>query len=247
MGLLINTVEKPFQKSLLVFFGLLFYVSTSSATLFQNAYVSFELPPNWSCQLDGTEWTCSSKYEKNTKEAIIILTAKEAGPNDTLANYETVLKASRPRLDSKGQTVNSKVLSVKTRQVANHPWIDALHLGSEINSYYTRYLATIKNRLAIAVTFSAHKSHYTKYSNDFLKSVESLKLIASKDLLANKPNLNQRGQGESFGTPGGLGIPTAMETELPPEPNSGSKLTQWIAIALLISAAGVFFWRRKKK
>lgn len=235
-------MQRLYALILLVLFPLI-----SNAKLFQNSYVSFELPPNWDCTLEGTEWVCHSKYEKNTKEAIIILTAKEAGPNDTLANYENKLKMPRSLPDAKGQMQSSKALSVKTRQISGAPWVDALHMGSEINSYYTRYLATIKGRLAIAVTFSAHKSHYTKYSGDFLKSVQSLKLIASKDLLAGTPNLNtNRGTGESYGSQG-IGVPTFIESEMPPEPSSGGSLTQIIAILLLVGAVGVFLWRRKKK
>lgn len=233
------------KRSLLPLLILVFCVQ-ASAVLFQNAYVSFELPPNWSCNLDGTEWTCVSKYEKNTKEAIIILTAKEAGPADSLPNFKAQLEKSRPLPTKKGTVEPSKVLSVKQRQIANHPWIDGLHLGSEINSYYTRYLATVKDRLAILVTFSAHKAHYTKYSSDFLKSIESLKVIATKDLLADRPNLNQRGTNETFGTPNIIGIPTG-DNELPPEPTGGGKTTTWIAIALILLAAGVLIWRQMKK
>ena len=46
----------------------------AQAELFRNAYVSFELPPNWACKLEKTEWVCTSKYAKNVKEAIIVLT-----------------------------------------------------------------------------------------------------------------------------------------------------------------------------
>ncbi len=228
---------------------LIFLPCISSAALFQNSYVSFELPPNWNCSLDGTEWTCFSKFEKNTKEAIIILTAKEAGVSDSLEAYENHLKQPKILTDSKGQQQKSKVMSVKRRQIANHTWVDGLHSGSEIPSYYTRYLATVKDRLAIAVTFSAHKSHYTKYSSDFLKSVLSLKLIASKNLLANRPSMNDRGANESFGVNNGLGIPSLTDQDMPPEPtgSGGMDMTTIIAILLIIGAVGVLFWRKKKK
>lgn len=233
----------------LTILAILIFPFFSFAALFQNSYVSFELPPNWKCDLDGTEWTCTSKFEKNTKEAIIILTAKEAGPSDSLSAYEAHLKQPKSRMDKSGRNQTSKVINIKKMQIANHTWIDGLHLGSEINSYYTRYLATIKDRLAIAVTFSAHKSQYTKYSSDFLNSVKSLKLIATKNLLANAPNMNQRSSNESFGVNNGLGIPTMVGQDLPPEPTSGGgiDMTQILAFVLILGAAGVYFWRRKKK
>src|SRR5689334_4302282 len=80
------------------------------ATLFSNQYVSFELPPNWSCKNDGTEWVCISQLEKQAKEAIIILTAKEAGPTDSLENYTAHLNTPRALPDPTGKMVPSQKL-----------------------------------------------------------------------------------------------------------------------------------------
>jgi hypothetical protein len=76
----------------------------------------------------------------------------------------------------------SKVKVVKKRKISGVNWVDAIHLGSEVETYYTRYAATVKDSLGILVTFSAHKDHYGKYSNDFMKAVQSLKVIAPKDI-----------------------------------------------------------------
>jgi hypothetical protein len=161
----------------------------AQAARFHNAYTSFELPPNWKCQREHTETVCTSRYGKKSKEAIIILTAKEAGPSDSFANYLNYLKTPKTILTKAGKPNQSKLLHVKDRNIANHKWVDGMHLGSEVTSYYTRYLATIKDRIAILVTFSAHQAHYTKYSKDFIRAIESLRVVATKDLLANRPNL----------------------------------------------------------
>jgi len=222
--------------------------STSHATLFQNSYVSFELPPSWQCNLDGTEWVCISNYAKQAKEAIIILTAKEMGPADTLANYETRLKTPRELPDKTGKVVPSQVLQVKQRMINNHPWVDALHLGSEISSYYTRYLATVKDKIAILVTFSAHKEHYTQYSGDFLKAVESLRVVAAKDILDAKSG--QGGVGAPSGTIGNpIAVPDTYDPNggNPPEPTPFAQMkTKILALALLLGAIGFYLWRRKK-
>lgn len=222
---------------------------TARAALFQNSYVSFELPNNWSCKLDGTEWVCISQYADKSKEAIIILAAKEAGPTDSLPAYVTHLKTPRTLIDKSGKPVSSNVLQVRERQIANHPWVDGMHLGSEIASYYTRYLATVKDRLAILVTFSAHKEHYTKYSADFLKSIESLRVIASKDLLEPRPRMSQGPTGnETIGVPVGIGLSDGSADGMPPEPAANNDLkTKLIALALLIGAVGLYLWRKKKK
>jgi LPXTG-motif cell wall-anchored protein len=76
-------------------------------------------------------------------------------------------------------------------------------LGSEIPGYYTRYLTTIKDNIAILVTLSAHQKYYTKYSNDFFKAVETLKVIASNNrfnqrvLAPVKPKSERLGVGVS--------------------------------------------------
>ena len=69
---------------------------TSSAKVFRNAYISFELPQKWQCKIEGTEWVCSSTFRQQSREAVIILTAKEVGPTDNISAYEAHLK--QPRL-----------------------------------------------------------------------------------------------------------------------------------------------------
>src|SRR5690606_21692674 len=103
----------------------------ASAKLFQNSYVSFELPPNWDCKLDGTEYVCTNNYAKQAKEAIIILTAKEVGPTDSYAAYAQHLKTPRTLPDRTGKMIPSKVLNTSERQIEGHKWVDGMHMGSE--------------------------------------------------------------------------------------------------------------------
>jgi len=154
----------------------------ASAKLFKNSYVSFELPPNWNCKQEGFEHVCINTFSKKQKEAIIILTAKKRGPQDGLKNYQAHLKTKRKMSNYKGSPYQSKVKSVRQRKINGVDWIDALQLGSEVQTYYTRYAATVKDSLGILVSFSAHKDHYSKYSSDFIKAIQSLKVIAPKEL-----------------------------------------------------------------
>ena len=231
-----------------ILISLLFFSATPAvAERFQNSYISFELPANWDCKLDATEWVCISKYAKQAKEAIIILTGKEAGPNDNLAAYKNHIATPKSLPDKSGKMIPSKVLAApKERIIANHPWVDGMHLGSEINSYYTRYLATVKDRLAILVTFSAHKEHYTKYSADFYKAVESLRVTAAKDIMDAKPALaTPVGNRETIGSPI-IDLPMASQ-DMPPEPKGQDMQTKLIALALLIGAIGFYLWRKRKR
>lgn len=230
---------------------LLIFAFHAEAKLFSNSYVSFELPPNWDCTREGTEWLCVSQFERSTqKEAIIVLTAKEVGPADTLAQYMAHLKEPR-LLPVKGATpVASKVFSVQQRTINNHPWIDSLHLGSEISTYYTRYLATVKDRIAILVTFSGHRSNFTKYSADFIRAIDSLRVTANKDLLGKTPTAGQRQSTEISGAP----IPTGLgpSDSIPMEESTGKAkgLRKILGAGLILLAIGIILvmrLSRKKK
>src|ERR1700692_2085030 len=170
--------------TLVFVFSLSVLTTTAQAKTFRNAYLSFELPNGWNCSLEQTEWVCRSESTKQSKEAIIILTAKEVGPTDSYPLYAAHLNSPITLNLKTGGTSQSKIVyKAKNVQINDQPWIDGLHLGSEVPNYFTRYLATIKGRIAVLVTFSAHKQFYTNYSQDFFKAVMSLRVIETKDLI----------------------------------------------------------------
>lgn len=174
------------MKHILFIFLLIFSVS-SSAKKFATSYVSFDLLNNWHCHPEGTEWICTNKLNrKKASEAMIILTAKQKGPPDSLAQYINHLKMPRTVKKAKGGSFSSKVFHAKQRHINQHMWVDGFHQGSEVPSYYTRYLVTIKGTLAILVTYSAHKNHYKKYAADFAASINSLRVMNVSPALASK-------------------------------------------------------------
>lgn len=218
----------------------------AQAKTFRNSYVSFDLPDNWNCQIEGTEYVCRTLAPGNeSKEAIIILTAKEAGPLDTLQQYEMYLKAPKSIPSRTGVPTQSQVLKVEIRQINNHPWVDGMHLGSEIPNYYTRYMATIKDQLGIVVTFSAHKLYYPKYANDFLKAITSLRVLSIQQSAQNS------GGGSVGGTLGGApGAPIlldAIDANEPQDPAHNSLKTTdlYLGLGLLLAAIGFYFLIKK--
>ena len=181
----------------------LFSFNAQSRT-FKNAYISFEMQDNWKCNLEQTEWVCRAEDPQEAKEAVIILTAKEKGPTDTFPLYHSHLDGSISTVTRTGIALTSTV-KYKSRSVKinDQPWIDGLHQDSEVQNYFTRYMATIKDQIAILVTFSAHNKLYAKHSANFEKTIQSLRVIATKDLL-NRPDLGPlRGSSEILG--GGVG------------------------------------------
>lgn len=214
----------------------------SEARTFKNAYISFEMPDTWNCRLEQTEWVCRSENPQESKEAVIILTAKEKGPTDTFALYEAHMNSSVTTTTKAGQTLVSRVVyKAQQNRYNDQPWLDGMHQDSEVKSYFTRYLATIKDQIAILVTFSAHNKVYAKYSTHFTNTIRSLRVIASKDLLS-RPDLGPIGKpGEVLGPGMGTGMPADLISD---EGGSGSdskkslfKNEMFLGFIILILAA----------
>lgn len=218
---------------------------SANAKVFRNAYISFELPDTWKCNLEQTEWVCRSEQNKESKEAIIILTAKEIGPTDTFPLYQAHLD-SPISVMSKGGALTSKVVYKSKQETINdQPWVDALHMNSEVPNYFTRYVATIKNKIAILVTFSAHKQYYTKYSQDFFKAVMSMRVIAAPNLGA-RPEMGVGGPGGMIGSNIQNAMPGDMYQDGQQTGGGGNK-SLLLAGALILAALGVLIFLRAKK
>jgi len=262
-----NIIDFTAQASFLFLLAISsLFPSIASAKTFTNSYVSFDLPKNWDCYLENTAWicrfslpkSCASKQamkkkeclnlKKKTKEAIIILTAKEKGPTDSFEAYKAHLQTPRTIRTRKKTKAQSKVLHVKSVKIGKgkQRWVDGFHLGSEIPYYYTRYLATIKGNIAVLVTFSAHKLHYSKYSKAFFAAIKSLEVVASQADTAkvgkNSPNGSLQGTiGGAYSSRDFLVDETVEETES--ESVLNSEYSEYLLmIAMALAAIGVFFW-----
>jgi LPXTG-motif cell wall-anchored protein len=230
-------------------FGFVGLTDTVEAKTFTNAYVSFEISDRWECRSEGTEWVCRVKAP-GLAEAMMVLTAKEVGPQDSFPAYESHLRTPRTILTRAGQSIQSTIYTIQQRKIGDHPWVDGMHFSSEVYNYYTRYLVTIKERIGVLVTFSAHKLHYTKYSQDFFRAIESLRVIAQRTYGAGKGGAGLQGAGGLFGAPtdGADGLMPA-EVEGGGGQGDESATQSLLAIALIAGGAGLYLYlkRRKKK
>lgn len=192
-------------KFALTFVSLCLISFNAQSRTFKNAYISFEMQDNWKCNLEQTEWVCRAEDPQEAKEAVIILTAKEKGPTDSFPQYESHMNSPIQTANRNGSAMTSIVkYKPRTVKINDQQWLDGLHQDSEVQNYFTRYMATIKDQIAILVTFSAHNKLYSKHSANFEKTIQTLRVIATKDLL-NRPDLGPlRGGGELLG-PGSVG------------------------------------------
>ncbi|WP_413558085.1 hypothetical protein [Bdellovibrio sp. HCB209] len=220
---------------------------SANAKVFRNAYIAFELPDTWKCNLEQTEWVCRSEQNKESKEAIIILTAKEVGPTDTFPLYQAHLDSPISSNSKAGALTSKVVYKSKQETINDQVWLDSLHMNSEVPNYFTRYLATIKDKIAILVTFSAHKQYYTKYSQDFFKAVMSLRVIASKNLTNNVSLGPIRPGGDTLGSTIGSAMPADMYQDGQGGSGGGGNKTMLLAGALLLAALGAYIFLKAKK
>jgi hypothetical protein len=165
-----------------VFLSLLLLTASSSvfAKRFASKYCEFELPPGWECALEGSEYVCQSENADRKKESIIILAAKIRGEQDTLDEYQAYLKKTKEYTLPGDKKQVSEPRSVKMSQVNGQQWVDALHLASEVPGFYTRYLATVKEDLGVAVTFSVTKDLWAQYQPIIDKLVSTLRVFRQK-------------------------------------------------------------------
>lgn len=238
-------------KRILAFVAIAFLFSPlGHAKKFASQYCEFELPPGWECALEGTEWVCQSSNKDRQKEAIIILAAKIRGPQDSLDEYQAYLKATKTYKLPGGKTQVSEPKVVEPKTINGHQWIDALHLASEVPGFYTRYLATVKEDLGVAVTLTVVKDLYSQYQSIFDKIVGTLRVFRQRpvvaDLSLKKKDDNLLDEtsfipdsGEKYG----IGQKKKGGGE------AGGLLSNPLVLLLLVAAAGggFFFYQKKKK
>lgn len=168
------------------------------AKQFSNGYTQFELPIGWECFLEGSEYVCQSENEDRKKEAIIILAAKKRGEQDTLVEYQKYLNQPRVYVLPGNKKQISEAKKVTTTTVNNHQWVDALHLASEVPGFYTRYLATVKAGIGVAVTFSVTKSMYDAYKGIFDNVIASMRVFAQENKNLEGIRLADKKAGDNF-------------------------------------------------
>lgn len=224
-----------------------FSIGNVFAKTFSSQFSEFELPNGWDCALEGSEWVCQSENKDRKKEAIIILAAKYRGDQDSLDQYQAYLKATKTFALPGGKTQISEPKSVEVREINNQKWVDALHLASEVPGFYTRYLATVKDSLGIAVTFSVGKDHYEAYQEIFDKIIATLKVFDQKG------NNNWVPKEKNTDEPGldGTYVPSESnpnDIKVGPKGKKGGLGdTETTIIGLIVAALIIFFIVKNKK
>jgi len=223
-------------------------VPAAWAKRFSNQYCEFELPSGWQCALEGSEWVCQSDNGDRKKEAIIILAAKRRGEQDSMEEYLAYLKKAKTYTLPGGKTQVSEAKYTKTTEVNAHQWIDALHLASEVPGFYTRYLATVKEDLGVAVTMSVAKDLYGQYQGIFDNVVASLRVFRQK--VDTGSNMNIGGSDTNLADttfiPDGDRVDVSLNQNQQRKKSEGGD-SDILLFAGIAVAALVFFIMKKRK
>lgn len=168
-----------FRLSLVAALALMLMIpGAGRATTFRSSYVEFDLPDEWTCELETTAWVCTDDKEGRQKSALIVLAAKVKGPDDRLDSYEDHLAATRPVTDGRGNQLgrSSRVDFVRRDVIGDRTWIRARHYESELAGYFTEYLASTTDTLAILITFSAYEEYFDRSFDRFFPAILSIRL-----------------------------------------------------------------------
>jgi hypothetical protein len=166
-----------------------------------------------------------------------------------LAQYQAYLKKSKTFTLPGGKTQVSEAKYTKLNDVNDQKWVDSLHMASEVPGFYTRYMATVKEDLGIAVTFSVGKDHYSSYQELFESIISTLKVFRQKNIKPTDFKL--------AGTKGDLldavPIPDSVrQFDIDGDPrkrkkSSGTDEADLILYGILAAVAGFAFMKMKKK
>ncbi|MCB0384905.1 MAG: hypothetical protein KDD43_05885 [Bdellovibrionales bacterium] len=232
-----------FAASLATLF--VFWGPEAQAKVMQTAYLSFNIPDTWDCRReDAFAYSCRPNATKKVQDAIIIISAKEAGPEDTFASFQKYLNVPRT-LNIAGSTPQvSRVQYVRLIQVNKQGWADGAHLNSEIQGYFTRYLATVKEKLSVLITLSAAQNRWKTFEQDFATVVNSLKLTDNQTILQQPYTLGQAPQPQGQLPAGGAQLtpPPGAQASVPAKDKPNYTLMLLAALAVI----GLFVYAFKK-
>lgn len=146
------------------------------------AYASFEHPDGWRCELSQGVWICQSAKEPERRESVVLSIATMRTEWDSLENYLNYLKRPRTIEDEAGNKLTSKVTYARKRVINGVTWIDSLQYNSEMPGFWARYVATVRDKLAILITYIVSDEYYSKLAPRFERMVNSLKPNEDFDL-----------------------------------------------------------------
>lgn len=130
---------------------------------------------------------CVATTPEHKENILVTFGSKLPGAKDNMKDYKTHLKRAQTNRTPAGKEFKSKISFLKETKIEDTNWIDALHKGGELENYFTRYLATVHNGVAVVFAVTIVEEKYKNYSLWLKKLVNSLRVLA----VATKDKTNQ--------------------------------------------------------
>ncbi len=236
------------QRFLLKCLGLLL-ATVAQAKTFRTNFIKLELPPGWDCKREELDYTCQPENLADRSEVLMVIVTKEKNEvDDNLKKYEEVLRAPKNMRDLLGNSYQSKVVQTRTRPIRGHDWVDSLQQGSEIPGFYTRYVATTKDKIAALVTYSIAETVYAKWSKPMDDVIESMEIFFDPKAFSEALKSNA---GSLLGARGGSSknrfAPKDEEENPTPVSEGGLDPKQLVAILAALGVVAYVLYKRKRK
>ncbi len=234
---------------MVIFLALSF--QSAIAKTWSTEFIRIDLPEGWACQREEIDYVCQPDSIKERSEALIVVVVKSANEiDDKLEKYDEVLKGTREMYDLARQKYTSQVRYVKRKTINGREWVDSLHLGSEIPGFYTRYVASINEKIAGLVTYSIAESVFPKYGPMLDAAVESMRLEFDPKAYEKAMNANPSSLLPKGSLLGGSRIRTNPKFEEgneegPKDGDSNIDPMSLAVILLVVGGLGFYIWKKR--
>ncbi len=202
--------------------------------LFENSYISFEIGENWTCKSFGVNWVCHHQFQ-GEKPALILLMAKIGKSTDNTDMYKRIFTSLRiPARQIKKVTIHQQ------------NWMANFSKNSISSNMFSRSLGTVccddlSEKVHIFIGFYAHREIYTKYANQFLKAIRSLRLSEKlKDNIDRIRRQTDKQRQEMMSYIDKILNETDLESEMPPQKSNRGVFL--ITVLVFAVWAGFSFW-----
>lgn len=219
----------------------------AQAKTFRTQFIRLEIPPNWECNQEELDWVCRPDNLSEQSEVLLVVVVKPMNEiDDTFDKYRAILSEPRAMRDLLGNEYKSEVKYVKDKTINTRVWIDSLQFGSEIQGFYTRYTATIHEKIAALITYSIAESVYAKWSNLLDGVINSAEVFfdpkAFSEVMQQRPS-------SLLGSRNSLKGRLAPTTEEDPNQKKGGGFDPSLLVGALIiaGAAGFLIWKKKQQ
>lgn len=226
----------------------LFTFLSAEAKPFQTKFIKIELPPNWDCKKEELDYVCQPDNLAEKSEVILVIVAKAVNEvDDTLEKYQKVLSTGREMRNLLGTSYTAEVRYVREKKILDRVWVDSLQRGSEVPGFYSRYLASINEKIAGLITYSIAESVYPKWATVMDQMVESL-------VLTYDPKAFEEAMSSGPGSLLGLRprtkdrfVPVLDSDASPVQADKPMDKGQIFGVLLVVGAVGYLIWKRKQR